>query len=88
MLFSTNKLGFSPEFLGRVTLVTSIASLLGIGLYNSFLKEVPLRKIFLVTTVFVGISPTLVVGGELNQHKSGGSLSPLGLALGVQKDFL
>ena len=36
----------------------------------------------------VGISPTLVVGGELNQHKSGGSLSPLGLAFGVQKDFL
>ena len=34
----------------------------------------------------VGISPTLVVGGELNQHKSGGSggsLSPLGLAFGV-----
>lgn len=51
MHFSTNKLGFSPEFLGRVTLVTSIASLLGIGLYNSFFKEVPLRKIFLVTTI-------------------------------------
>jgi len=49
--FSTNKVGFTPEFLGRVTLVTSVASLLGIGVYNSFLKEVPLRKIFLVTTV-------------------------------------
>jgi len=31
----------------------------------------------------VGISPTLVVGGELNQNKSGRSLSPLGLAFGV-----
>ena len=31
----------------------------------------------------VGISLTLVVGGELNQHKSGGSLSPHGLAFGV-----
>ena len=36
-----------------------------------------------VTGEIVGISPTLVVGGELNQHKSGGSLSPLGLAFGV-----
>ena len=36
-----------------------------------------------VTGEIVGISPTLVVGGELNQHKSVGSLSPLGLAFGV-----
>ena len=36
-----------------------------------------------VTGEIVGISPTLVVEGELNQHKSGGSLSPLGLAFGV-----
>lgn len=49
--FSTNKLGFTPEFLGRVRLVTSVASLLGIGVYNNFFKEVPLRKIFLVTTI-------------------------------------
>lgn len=49
--FSTNKLGFTPEFLGRVKLVTSIASLLGVGIYNYFLKEIPLRKIFLVTTI-------------------------------------
>ena len=31
----------------------------------------------------VGISHTLVVGGELNQYKSEESLSPLGLAFGV-----
>lgn len=49
---STNKLGFTPEFLGRVKLVTSVASLIGVGLYNGFLKKVPLRKIFLVTTIF------------------------------------
>ena len=52
MFYSTNKLGFTPEFLGRVKLVTSVASLLGVGLYNGFLKNVPLRKIFLITTVF------------------------------------
>ncbi|MED6205508.1 hypothetical protein PIB30_018290 [Stylosanthes scabra] len=50
--FTTNSLGFTPEFLGRVKLVTSIASLLGVGLYNGFLKSVPLRKIFLATTIF------------------------------------
>ena len=33
-------------------LVTSVASLLGVGLYNGFLKNVPLRKIFIITTVF------------------------------------
>lgn len=57
----TNKLGFTPEFLGRVKLVTSFASLLGVGLYNGFLKSVPLRKIFLVTTIFgTGLGMTQV----------------------------
>ena len=64
----TNKLGFTPEFLGRVKLVTSIASLLGVGLYNGFLKTVPLRKIFLVTTVF---------GTGLGMTQVGLSRSPL-----------
>jgi hypothetical protein len=62
--FSTNKLGFTPEFLGRVKLVTSFASLLGVGLYNYFLKEVPLRKIFLVTTIIgsaLGMTQVLFV---------------------------
>ncbi|CAA7049596.1 unnamed protein product [Microthlaspi erraticum] len=64
--FTTNKLGFTPEFLGRVKLVTSIASLLGVGLYNGFLKTVPLRKIFLVTTIFgsgLGMTQVLLVTG-------------------------
>ncbi|CAH2059835.1 unnamed protein product [Thlaspi arvense] len=64
--FTTNKLGFTPEFLGRVKLVTSIASLLGVGLYNGFLKTVPLRKIFLVTTIFgtgLGMTQVFLVTG-------------------------
>ncbi|VAI23219.1 unnamed protein product [Triticum turgidum subsp. durum] len=64
--FSTNKIGFTPEFLGRVTLVTSVASLLGVGIYNSFLKAVPLRKIFLVTTILgsaLGMTQVLLVTG-------------------------
>ncbi|KAG8373079.1 hypothetical protein BUALT_Bualt12G0133400 [Buddleja alternifolia] len=68
--FTTNKLGFTPEFLGRVKLVTSVASLFGVGFYNSFLKTVPLRKIFLVTTVIgsaLGMTQVLLVTG-LNQQ--------------------
>jgi len=43
--FSTNELGFQPEFLGRVRLVTSVAALLGIWAYQKFLKGVPFRVI-------------------------------------------
>jgi folate/biopterin transporter len=41
--FTTNELGFEPEFLGRVRLVTSLAGLIGIGLYQKFLKTIPFR---------------------------------------------
>ncbi|CAJ1977197.1 unnamed protein product [Sphenostylis stenocarpa] len=64
--FTTNSLGFTPEFLGRVKLVTSIASLLGVGLYNGFLKNVPLRKIFLATTLLgsaLGMTQVFLVTG-------------------------
>ncbi|CAM8986131.1 unnamed protein product [Rhodiola kirilowii] len=64
--FTTNRLGFTPEFLGRVKLVTSVASLVGVGLYNGFLKNVPLRKIFLVTTIFgttLGMTQVILVTG-------------------------
>ncbi|GLU08888.1 hypothetical protein SLE2022_257720 [Rubroshorea leprosula] len=64
--FTTNNLGFTPEFLGRVKLVTSVASLLGVGLYNGFLKNIPLRKIFLVTTIFgtaLGMTQVFLVTG-------------------------
>ncbi|WJX20927.1 hypothetical protein P8452_10410 [Trifolium repens] len=64
--FTTNSLGFTPEFLGRVKLVTSIASLLGVGLYNGFLKNVPLRKIFIGTTILgstLGMTQVFLVTG-------------------------
>jgi hypothetical protein len=41
-----------------------------------------------VTGEIVGNSPTLVVGGGFDQLKSGRSLSPLGLAFGVQQELL
>jgi folate/biopterin transporter len=43
--FSTNELGFEPEFLGRVRLVTSFASLIGVWVFQRFLKTVSFRKI-------------------------------------------
>jgi folate/biopterin transporter len=64
--FTTNHLGFGPEFLGRVRLVTAVASLVGVGLYNSYLKDVPLRSIFLWTTLLgtaLGLTQLLLVTG-------------------------
>jgi folate/biopterin transporter len=62
--FSTNELGFTPEFLGRVRLVTSLASLLGVWLFQRFLKTVPFRQIFIWTILFsslLGLTAILLV---------------------------
>ena len=62
--FSTNELGFTPEFLGRVRLVTSLASLLGVWLFQRFLKTIPFRQIFIWTISFsalVGLTALLLV---------------------------
>lgn len=54
--FYTNELDFTPEFMGRVRLVGAIAQLVGIGLYNTYLKKVPPRRMFL----WVGIVGTIL----------------------------
>ena len=62
--FVTNELGFEPEFLGRVRLVTSFASLLGIWLFQRFLKNVPFRTILgwsTVTAAVLGMTSLLLV---------------------------
>lgn len=62
--FTTNELGFEPEFLGRVRLVTSIASLVGVWVFQRFLKSVPFRVIFGWSTVLsavLGMSMLLLV---------------------------
>lgn len=67
--FSTNELGFEPEFLGRVRLVTSLASLIGIWIFQRFLKEVSFRKIFAWSTVIsatLGMT-TLILVTHLNR---------------------
>jgi folate/biopterin transporter len=62
--FTTNELGFEPEFLGRVRLVTSVAALVGIWLFQRFFKTVPFRTIFGWTTVIsagLGMTALLLV---------------------------
>jgi MFS family permease len=49
--FLTGELGMGPEFLGRVRLGTSIASLAGVWLYQRYLREVPISKVLLWTTL-------------------------------------
>ncbi|KAI3887815.1 hypothetical protein MKW92_024594 [Papaver armeniacum] len=44
--FTTNKLGFTPNFLVVSSLSLRFASLLGVGLYNGFLKNVPCERFF------------------------------------------
>lgn len=62
--FTTNELGFQPEFLGRVRLVTSVAALAGVWMFQRFLKNVPFRVIFGWSTVIssvLGMSTLLLV---------------------------
>jgi folate/biopterin transporter len=62
--FEVNKLGFQPEFFGKLGLVSSISSLFGIVLYNQKLKSIPLRTIFKWTCILgtiLGMSPLILV---------------------------
>jgi folate/biopterin transporter len=62
--FTTNELGFQPEFLGRVRLVTSIASLLGVWLFQRFFRTLPFRTLFGWTTIvstLLGMTMLLLV---------------------------
>lgn len=62
--FSTNELGFKPEFLGRLRLVTSLASLLGIFIFQKYLKTVPFRRILgwsTITAATLGMTTLLLV---------------------------
>ncbi|MDJ0800882.1 MAG: folate/biopterin family MFS transporter [Calothrix sp. MO_167.B12] len=62
--FTTNELHFQPEFLGRVRLVTSVAALVGIWIFQRFLKTVPFRVIFAWSTVMsaaLGMTMLLLV---------------------------
>jgi len=62
--FEVNKLGFQPEFFGKLGLISSISSLFGIVLYNQKLREVPLRTILkwsCIVGTFLGMTPIMLV---------------------------
>ena len=64
LFFETNELQFTNEVLGRIRLVAALSSLLGVGVYNFFLKKTPLRKVFLWTGLLgtgLGLTQLLLV---------------------------
>ncbi|EFJ45107.1 hypothetical protein VOLCADRAFT_64019 [Volvox carteri f. nagariensis] len=64
--YQTNVLGFTPEFLGRVRLGGSIASLAGVAIFNTWLKNVPLRRMLwwvMVVGTVLSSSQLILISG-------------------------
>ncbi|RDY05901.1 Folate-biopterin transporter 1, chloroplastic, partial [Mucuna pruriens] len=84
--FTTNSLDFTLVVLGRVKLVTSIASLLGVGHYNGFMKNcispLVLSTFLLVTTIIVKESWD---HGELHQDSLRAYKRPRDKEHGIEK---
>jgi len=62
--FSTNELGFTPEFLGRIRLITSLASLMGVWCYQQWLKQISFRVILgwsVVLSSLLGMTSLILV---------------------------
>eukprot|EP00184_Porphyridium_aerugineum_P005179 CAMPEP_0184698754 /NCGR_PEP_ID=MMETSP0313-20130426/5256_1 /TAXON_ID=2792 /ORGANISM="Porphyridium aerugineum, Strain SAG 1380-2" /LENGTH=479 /DNA_ID=CAMNT_0027157729 /DNA_START=173 /DNA_END=1612 /DNA_ORIENTATION=- len=62
--FNTNELGFGAEFLGRVRLVASLASLLGVFLYQRYLSKLPIKQVVVGATLLnipLGLSQLVLV---------------------------
>jgi len=51
LYFMTNDIGFGPEFLGRARLVTAASSLVGVFLYNQYLRRVPIKDVLFWTSI-------------------------------------
>ncbi len=49
--FYTNELKFPPEFMGQLKLIHSMANILGITIYHKFLKLVPFKRLFFVSSI-------------------------------------
>ena len=61
--FNTNELGFAPEFLGKVRLVSSFTAFLGVILYRSTLKRWSIKDVIYWSTVLsvpLGLSQVLL----------------------------
>jgi len=64
LYFMTNDIGFGPEFLGRVRLVTAASSLLGVLLYNQYLRQVAIKDVLLWTSIIsvpLGLTQLLLI---------------------------
>jgi len=62
--FEINKLGFQPEFFGKLALFSSISSLFGILLYNLKFKSIKLRTILkwtCIISIILGIFTLILV---------------------------
>ncbi|KAK9802751.1 hypothetical protein WJX73_008456 [Symbiochloris irregularis] len=82
--FQTNKLGFTPEFLGRVRLVAALASLGGVACYNYVLKPIPIRKVLLWTALLgtaLGLTQLILITGANEKLGLSNELFALGDSL-------
>lgn len=64
--FTSNELDFQPEFMGKVALARAVAALAGVGLYNTYFKTVPLKKMFFWSAVLgtgLGLTQLILVTG-------------------------
>ncbi|BAQ64942.1 folate/biopterin family MFS transporter [Geminocystis sp. NIES-3709] len=62
--FSTNELGFTAEFLGRIRLITSLAALMGVFCYQIWLKQIPFRVMLgwsVVLSSLLGMTSLILV---------------------------
>ena len=62
--FITDDLGIGPEFLGRVRVGTSLASIFGIWCYRTYLQDVPIKATLTWTAIAsagLGLSQLLLV---------------------------
>ena len=70
--FYTNELGFKPEFMGRLKMAHGLANLIGIYLYNKYLKNTNFKSMILWSTVIcAGASCTqllLVTRANVSLH--------------------
>ncbi|NJK63036.1 MAG: folate/biopterin family MFS transporter [Synechococcaceae cyanobacterium SM2_3_1] len=67
--FVTNDLGFSPAFLGEIRLATSVASLVGVVVFQSFFRYLSLRPLLgWITVITSGLGMTnLILVYHLNR---------------------
>lgn len=64
LYFMTNDLGMGPEFLGRVRLVTSAASLIGVWVYQKYLRSMAIKDILFWSSIIatpLGLSSLLLI---------------------------